>query len=83
LLRHFYFDVLEENNFTRDDDGIDLHDLDAAEVMAIRAAAEISHESLPKRRSPEICVQVRDEHGETVMSVAVSMTVRRKASAKA
>jgi hypothetical protein len=46
--------------------------------MAIQAATEIGHESQPKRRSPEICVRVRDEHGEAVLSVAVSLTVRRK-----
>ncbi len=69
-------------SFARDE-GFDLQDLDAAEVMAVQAAAEIGHHSLPKRRSPEICVRVRDEQGEPVLSVAVSMTVRRKASADA
>jgi hypothetical protein len=82
-LCRFYFDVLDVDHFTRDDEGLDLPDLNAAEAMAVQAAAEIGHESLPKRRGPEVCVRVRDEHGETVLSVAVSMTVRRKAFAAA
>ena len=82
-MRHFYFDVLDGDSFTRDDEGLDLPDLNAAEVMAIQAAAEISHESLPKRLSSEICVRVRDEQGEPVLPVAVAMTVRRKMCADA
>ncbi len=82
-MRRFYFDVLDGDSFARDDEGFDLQDLDAAEAMAIGAAAEIGHHSLPKRLSPEICVRVRDEQGEPVLSVAVSMTVRRKAFADA
>jgi hypothetical protein len=82
-LCRFYFDVLDGDHFTRDDEGLDLSDLNAAEVMAVQAAAEIGHESLPKRRSPEICVRVRDEQGEPVLSVAIAMTVRRKAFAAA
>ncbi len=82
-MRRFYFDVLEGDSFTRDDEGLELEDLNAAEAMAIGAAAEIGHHSLPKRLSPEICVRVRDEQGEPVLSVAVSMTVRLKTVADA
>ena len=82
-MRRFYFDVLDGDSFTCDDEGLELEDLNAAEAMAIGAAAEIGHESLPKRLSPGICVRVRDEQGEPVLSVAVSMTVRRKTVADA
>ncbi len=73
----FYFDFLDGDTFSRDDVGVRLESLSAAEDQAIRAAAEIGRDSLPKRLSPEICVRVRDEHGHSVLSVAVSMTVRR------
>lgn len=73
----FYFDVLDGDSFIRDDTGLQLLRLDVAEDEAIRAAAEIGRDSLPKRLSPEVCVRVRDEHGHSVLSVAVSMTVRR------
>ena len=73
----FYFDVREGAQVTRDDDGLDLESLDAAETEAICAAAEISRESLPRARASEIMVQVRDERGEQIIIVAISMTVRR------
>jgi hypothetical protein len=76
-LPRFYFDVLDGDGFIRDDTGFQLVSLDVAEDEAIRATAEIGRDSLPKRLSPEICVRVRDEHGHSVLSVAVSMTVRR------
>jgi hypothetical protein len=75
----FYFDVLESNSLTRDEEGFQFGSLNIAEAEAIRAASEIGHNSLPKLRSSAIGVQVRDEHGEAVLSVTVSMTVRRKA----
>ena len=73
----FYFDVLDGDSFIHDDTGFQLVSLDVAEDEAIRAAAEIGRDSLPKRLSAEVCVRVRDEHGHSVLSVAVSMTVRR------
>jgi hypothetical protein len=73
----FYFDVREGAQVTRDDVGLDLESLDAAEAEAIRAAAGISRESLSRGRASEIMVQVRDELGEQVIIVAISMTVRR------
>jgi hypothetical protein len=54
-----------------------LESLDAAEAEAIRSAAEISRESMPSARASEIMVQVRDERGEQIIIVAISMTVRR------
>lgn len=73
----FYFDVREGERLTRDEEGLDLADLDAAEREATYAAAEIGKEALPKRYTPEIRVEVRDERGEYVLSVAVTMNVER------
>ena len=66
------------DDFTRDDEGLELASLEVAERKAKRGAAEIGRGSLPKG-CPEINVQVRDEHGERVLTVTVSMTVRREA----
>jgi hypothetical protein len=75
-LPRFYFDVLDGDAFTRDD-GFDLMGLDAAEGEAIRAIAGIGQESLPKRPTSELCVRVRDSHGYPVLTVTLSLTVRR------
>ena len=73
----FYFDVSEGDSFSCDDEGHQLESVNAAEYEAIRAAAEIGRYRLPKRLSPELCVRVRDAHGQPVLTVAVSMMVRR------
>lgn len=74
----FYFDVSVGNDLISDDEGVQLESLDIAESKAVRAASEISHNSLPKRRISEVAVQVRDQDGEPVLSVAVSMSIHRK-----
>jgi hypothetical protein len=73
----FYFDVREGDSFTRDTDGLEFNSLNAAEYEAARTAAEIGREDLPKGRAREVTVEVRDEHGQQVLTVAVAMTVRR------
>jgi hypothetical protein len=74
----FYFDVWEDSRLARDDGGLELASLVEAECEARRRAADMSCDSLPKGCS-ETSVQVRDEHGERVLTVTVSMTVRREA----
>jgi hypothetical protein len=73
----FYFDVSVGDDFTRDDVGFDYESPDIAEYEATRAAAEIAHDSLPRRRTSEICVRVRDGDGFLLFTVDVTMTVRR------
>jgi hypothetical protein len=73
----FYFDVREGDSFTRDTDGLEFNSLNAAEHEAARAAAEIGQEDLPKGKAREVTVEVRDEHGQQMLTVAVAMTVRR------
>jgi hypothetical protein len=74
----FYFDVSDGDRVTRDNDGLELASLEAAEREAKRGAAEMGRDTLPKD-CPELSVQVRDERGERVLTVTVSMTVRREA----
>ena len=74
----FYFDVSTGDDITRDDEGLDLASLEDVEREAKRGATDMSRDCLPDGCS-EISVQVRDEHGERVLTVTVSMTVRREA----
>jgi hypothetical protein len=48
-----------------------------------RAQAEIGRDDLPNGKAREVTVEVRDEHGQQVLSVAVAMTVRRMNLARA
>ena len=73
----FYFDVSVGDDFTRDDVGFDYDSLKIAEYEAARAASEISHDALPKRRISDVCVKVRNQDGYLLLTVDVSMAVRR------
>jgi hypothetical protein len=76
-LPRFYFDVSVGDDFTRDDVGFEYESLAVAEYQAARAASEIGHDALPKRRVSEVCVKVRDKDGHLLLTVDVSMTIRR------
>jgi hypothetical protein len=77
----FYFDVWDGGGFTRDDEGLELASLEAAEHEARRTAAGIGHDRLPKGDTHEITVKVRDDSGLPVFSVTVTMTTWRAAFA--
>ena len=73
----FYFDVREGADFTSDEADVELDSLDAAEYEAACAAAEIGRDQLPKSDTRNISVEVRDERGQQVVTVRVSMEVHR------
>jgi len=73
----FYFDVREEDGVTSDEVGVELESLEAAERAAIRMVIGIGHESLSKDRSSEIEVQVKDNEGFLLLTVTISVVVRR------
>jgi hypothetical protein len=70
-------DVREGPRFTPDNEGFEFNSLDAAKYEPARAAAEIGREDLPNGKASEVTVEVRDEHGQPVLTVAVAMMVRR------
>jgi hypothetical protein len=74
---YFYFDVRENDSFVRDDDGTSLPDVATAQREAADAAVEIAQDSLPERGGGSVTLEVRDESGEQVLSVTVTMNVTR------
>ena len=73
----FYFDVREGSRFAPDDEGFEVADLDAAEHEAALAAAGIGRELLPKGGEREVTVDVRNEQGQHVTTVKVTMQIER------
>jgi hypothetical protein len=69
--------VLDGEASTRDDTGVELPGLEAAEDEAVCAIVEIGQDSLPKRRGPELALHVRDEQGRPVLTVTLLMRVCR------
>jgi len=76
-MARFYFDVWIGEHVTRDETGLLLASLSDAEDGAIRAAAGIGHDSMPRRNCSEIVVQVRDEQNYSVLTMVLAMSVRR------
>ncbi len=73
----FYFDIREGVRLTPDDEGLEFDSLNAAEYEATRTAAEIGRDRLPKGDVREVTIEVRNEHGQRVLTVKVSMDVDR------
>ena len=75
----FYFDTREGPRFIPDEEGMELPSLDAAEREAAETAAEMGRDRLPSGDSRDVTVEVRNEHGQRVLTVRVSMEIDRVA----
>ena len=73
----YYFDVREGPRFNPDDDGMEFPDLDTAEREAAEGAASIGRDLLPKGSARSVTIEVRDEDGQRVATVTVTMQVER------
>jgi hypothetical protein len=73
----FFFDVREGTTFAVDTEGSEHANLEAAEQEAAEAAAEISRNRLPNLDVRRIVVEVRNEHGQRVITATVSMEIER------
>ncbi len=76
-MRRFYFDVREGSRFVPDEVGLEFNSLDAAEREAAEAAAEIGRDRLPKVDDRRVTVEMRNEHGQRMLTVTVSMEIDR------
>ena len=73
----FYFDVREGVRFTEDEEGLELPDCNAAEREAAEAAASIGRDMLPKGTARVVTVEVRNEHGQRLVTATVTLAVDR------
>lgn len=73
----FYFDVREGDSFFEDEDGIEMANIDAAELEAAESAASIGRDRLPRRHARDVTIEVRNEHRQRVCTVTVAMTMER------
>ena len=73
----FYFDVREGVRFVPDEEGLEFPDVDAAEREAAEAAAEIGRSLLPVGMTRSVTVEVRNEHGQRVVTATVTLAVDR------
>ncbi len=73
--RRYYFDIHDGESLTRDDTGLELDGLPAAQDEAVRALAEIVKDTLPDGARRDFVVEVRDETGRGVLRAALSFAV--------
>jgi hypothetical protein len=73
----FYFDVRDGVNFTLDEVGREFDSLEAAERAAAKAAAEVGGDQLPNGDGRKVTVEVRNEQGQWVLTVTVTLEVHR------
>jgi hypothetical protein len=73
----FFFDVREGVRFVPDEDGLEFPDCTAAEREAAETAASIGRDLLPKGAARCVTVEVRNEHGQRVITATVTLAVDR------
>jgi len=73
----FYFDIRAGSSFVPDCEAIEFPDLDTAEREAVKAAADIARGWLPKGDARKVTIDVRNEQGERVLTITVTMHIER------
>ena len=73
----FYFDMHEGSTCVRDETGLELSSVTAAEQEAARAAGEIARDLLADGDLQKICIELRDEHRSPLAAITVSVEVKR------
>jgi hypothetical protein len=71
----YYFDIHDDTQSVRDDDGAEFDSLDAAVQAATRSAAEIGTGRLAKGDTSDVVIEVRDERGQRICTVKASMEI--------
>lgn len=57
----YFFDTRDNDNFTEDDVGIDLPDLEAVKAQAALSLAELARDVLPGNLQRDLAVEARDD----------------------
>ena len=76
-MSRYYFDVRENGHLFPDDEGLECDSLDAAERLAIEAAAEIGRDQLSKGDLQAVTVEVQNAYRQWVLTVTVSIELHR------
>ena len=71
----FYFDVVDGENATEDDEGMELFDRRAARNEAVTRLHEFAPEPLRGRDTRTVIIRVRSAEGMPVLAVGLMATV--------
>jgi hypothetical protein len=71
----FYFDTYDGDRFLPDETGIEFENIKAAKAEAQKSLPEMARDGLPDGNHRTFVVCVRDEAGQVVLRVALSLVV--------
>ena len=75
----YFFHIRDENGLTKDAEGVDLPDLDAARATALKKACQIWTEKPPEREQNDQTFEITDEPGAVVLTVSFSEAFAERA----
>jgi hypothetical protein len=64
----YFFDTRDNDQFVKDDVGLEYPDLEAVKVEAARALAELARDVIPGSLKRELAVEVRDAQGPVLIA---------------
>ena len=73
----FFFDIWEDGAFAQDEEGSEHLDIDSAQREAAETAASIARDLLSRGAIRSVAVEVRNGHGERLLTATVSIRVDR------
>lgn len=73
-LPHFYFDFDDGRSRFRDEEGIDLPDVEGARTEVLKALSEIAKDALPRSDRQAFHASVRNASGSVVYSAKVTVS---------
>lgn len=68
----YFFDCREDGQSFRDDEGVELVNLDAAKEVAARTLAEIARDVLPGSSGRSLGMDVRDDNDQIMLTTELT-----------
>ncbi len=68
----YYFDCRDDGQSIRDDEGVELANLDTAKEAAARALAEIARDLLPHSSTGSLGMDVRNDNDEVLLTTELT-----------
>ena len=78
----FFFDTYDGDFFASDEEGQDLEGIEAAKLMAQEALPDMAEDKLPDGDQRVFVVSVRDEAGQVVVRVALTLVTEYPSQAQ-
>ena len=70
---HFFFDINDGVNATRDDVGLDFLDAEKARDKAVSALPDVARDEMPNGAGRDFSVTMRDESGTPIFKASLSL----------